>query len=77
MKSLLEPATFRNGIRSRNRVAIAALTNSQSHADGSLGDAELTWLEARAKGGFGIITTCASHVAKDGQGWAGELGIFR
>ncbi len=52
------------------------MTNSQSHADGSLADEELKWLEARASGGFGIITTCASHVAKDGQGWAGELGIF-
>merc|ERR1711988_831102 len=29
-----------------------------------------------AKGGFGIITSCATHVQKNGQGWAGEWGIF-
>jgi 2,4-dienoyl-CoA reductase-like NADH-dependent reductase (Old Yellow Enzyme family) len=76
MKNPLEPISFRQGIQSKNRVALAAMTNSQSHADGSLSDDELRWLEARADGGFGIITTCASHVAKDGQGWKGELGIF-
>jgi 2,4-dienoyl-CoA reductase-like NADH-dependent reductase (Old Yellow Enzyme family) len=50
------------------------MTNKQSHADGTLGDDELAWL--RARGGFGIVTTCAAHVAKDGQGWDGELGVF-
>ena len=67
---------FRNGLRARNRVVLAALTNSQSHADGTLSDAELHWLATRAEGGFGVVTTCASHVAKDGQGWRGELGCF-
>jgi 2,4-dienoyl-CoA reductase-like NADH-dependent reductase (Old Yellow Enzyme family) len=68
--------TFRNGVRSRNRVWLAPMTNSQSHADGSLSDDELRWLRMRASGGFGVVETCASHVALDGQGWAGELGIF-
>jgi 2,4-dienoyl-CoA reductase-like NADH-dependent reductase (Old Yellow Enzyme family) len=74
--SLVEPLVFKNGVTAKNRVALAAMTNSQSHADGTLGDDELAWLTHRAKGGFGIITTCASHVAKDGQGWVGELGTF-
>jgi len=73
---LLEPLRFANGITSRNRIALAAMTNSQSNANGSLGDDELHWLEVRADGGFGIITTCATHVTRDGQTWAGELGIF-
>src|SRR5690349_20203051 len=34
------------------------------------------WLLSRADGGFALVPTCAAHVAKDGQGWAGELGIF-
>ncbi len=63
-------------MRAKNRVMLAAMTNSQSHADGTLSDEELHWLEMRADGGFGIVTTCAAHVAKDGQGWAGELGVF-
>src|SRR6187455_1365492 len=52
------------------------MTNKQSHADGSLGENELRWLCSRAEGGFGVVMTCAAHVAKDGQGWPGELGIF-
>lgn len=76
MTRLLEPLRFRNGIVSRNRIALAALTNSQSHEDGTLSDDELHWLAMRSKGGFGIVTTCAAHVSKHGQGWPGELGIF-
>ncbi len=60
----------------KNRFVLAAMTNRQSHADGSLGEDELAWLSARARGGFGVVTTCAAHVSAEGQGWAGELGIF-
>ena len=76
MKHLLDPLAFRNGIEARNRVVLAPMTNQQSHADGTLSDDELNWLTLRAEGGFGTVMTCASHVAKDGQGWPGELGIF-
>lgn len=51
------------------------MTNMQSHADGSLAEDELRWLERRAAGGFGVIETCAAHVSQDGKGWDGELGI--
>ncbi len=73
---LFAPLTFRNGVRAPNRVVLAPMTNMQSHADGSLSDDELRWLLRRADGGFGTVMTCASHVALDGQGWEGELGIF-
>ncbi|MET0594969.1 MAG: NADH:flavin oxidoreductase, partial [Polyangiaceae bacterium] len=76
MKSLFEPLTFRTGLTSKNRVVLAPMTNKQSHDDGSLGEEELRWLVSRAAGGFGVVMTCAAHVAKDGQGWAGELGVF-
>ena len=74
--SLFDPLVFRTGLRARNRIVLAPLTNMQSEPDGSLGDAELRWLVSRAAGGFGIVMTCASHVSRDGQGWPGELGIF-
>src|ERR1700722_13083651 len=74
-RALLAPFAFRNGVRAANRVALAPMTNGQSHDDGSLGDDELGWLRRRVEGGFGVIETCAAHVAKDGQGWEGELGI--
>src|SRR6187455_1912118 len=76
MASLFEPLVFRTGLSARNRIVLAPLTNMQSHADGSLGDDELRWLSSRADGGFGVVMTCAAHVARDGQGWPGELGIF-
>jgi 2,4-dienoyl-CoA reductase-like NADH-dependent reductase (Old Yellow Enzyme family) len=76
MSTLFLPLTFRTGLTIPNRVSLAAMTNKQSHDDGTLGDDELAWLISRAEGGFGLIFTCAAHVAKDGQGWAGELGIW-
>jgi 2,4-dienoyl-CoA reductase-like NADH-dependent reductase (Old Yellow Enzyme family) len=60
----------------KNRLWLAPMTNMQSHDDGSLSDDELRWLVVRAKGGFGIVETCAVHVAEDGQAWRGELGLF-
>ncbi|HEY8040164.1 MAG TPA: NADH:flavin oxidoreductase [Polyangiaceae bacterium] len=73
---LFEPLTLRNGVRARNRAWLAPMTNSQSHPDGSLSDDEQRWLVMRARGGFGVIETCAAHVALDGQGWPGELGVY-
>ena len=60
----------------KNRSVLAAMTNKQSHKDGSLSDQEIRWLNRRAKGGFGIVTTAAANVSKDGQGWEGELGLY-
>jgi 2,4-dienoyl-CoA reductase-like NADH-dependent reductase (Old Yellow Enzyme family) len=75
MSEVFEPYAFpRTGQTAANRLVLAAMTNQQSHDDGSLGDDELRWLMARTS--FGIVTTCAAHVARDGQGWAGELGVY-
>ena len=75
--NLLSSYTFQNaGLTSLNRVALAPMTNQQSHEDGTLSDDEYNWLERRAAGGFGMIITCAANVSKDGQGWPGELGIY-
>ncbi|MEO8843151.1 MAG: NADH:flavin oxidoreductase [Kofleriaceae bacterium] len=74
---LHEPLTLRSGLVIPNRVALAAMTNGQSQADGRLGDDELHWLERRAAGGFGLVCTCAAYVAKDGKAWDGELGVDR
>lgn len=58
-----------------NRLALAPLTNKQSHPDGTLSDDERRWLVARAEGGFGLVMTCATYVADEGKAWAGQLGI--
>ena len=73
---LFEPLVFRNGVRARNRAWLAPMTNMQSASDGTLSEDELHWIEMRARGGFGVVESCASHVALDGQGWPGELGVY-
>ncbi len=55
---------------------LAPMTNTQSHDDGTLSDDEYNWLTMRAKGGFGMTMTCASHVQEIGKGFPGQLGIF-
>ena len=74
---LEQPLTLRCGVVMPNRVALAPMTNGQSLADGRLGEDEYAWLARRADGGYGLIETCAAHVAQDGKAWAGELGIDR
>ena len=65
----------RTGHVSRNRAVLAAMTNKQSSEDGTLSEDEINWLLMRADGGFGIITTAATHVVPEGQGWKGEMGL--
>ena len=52
------------------------MTNKQSSEDGTLSEDEINWLLMRADGGFGIITTAATHVVPEGQGWKGEMGVW-
>ncbi|PWH85393.1 NADH:flavin oxidoreductase [Brumimicrobium oceani] len=70
------PVQFKNGSIMKNRFMLAPMTNTQSHEDGTLSDDEFNWLSMRAKGQFGLVMTCASHVQKIGQGFPGQLGIF-
>ena len=68
--------TFKCGKAMTNKFMLAPLTNSQSNEDGSLSEEEFNWLTLRAKGGFGLVMTCASHVQRVGQGFPRQLGIF-
>jgi len=76
MTSAFDDLKFSNGLKVKNRFMLAPMTNSQSHTDGRLSDDELNWLKKRAEGAFGIIMTCATNVQANGQGFAGQLGIF-
>lgn len=76
MTSTTDGVSFRHGPPTPNRFVLAPLTNQQSHDDGTLSDDERHWLVMRARGGFGITMTCAAHVQKRGQGFAGQLGTF-
>jgi 2,4-dienoyl-CoA reductase-like NADH-dependent reductase (Old Yellow Enzyme family) len=76
MTDLFKPLRFKCGAVAKNRFMLAPMTNTQSHADGRLSDDEYHWLTMRAKGGFGMTMTCASHVQAVGQGFPGQLGCF-
>ena len=73
-KNLSDPVSFVRGPTMKNRFMLAPLTNWQSHTDGTLSDDEYRWLTMRARGGFGLTMTCASHVQASGQGFPGQLG---
>ena len=75
MTRLSDPLPLRRGPALANRMMLAPLTNQQSHADGTLSDAEYRWLTMRAEGGFALTMTCAAHVQTGGQAFAGQLGI--
>jgi len=75
MTGLDSPLILPCGALLPNRVALAPLTNTQSHDDGTLGDDEYRWLLRRARGGFGLLSTCAAYVSDEGKGWPGQLGV--
>lgn len=73
---LADPITFPRGPAWRNRIALAPLTNWQSNDDGTLGDDELRFLEHRARGGFGLVMTCAAAVQRNGISFPGQLATY-
>ena len=75
MTGIDTPLSLPCGAALPNRIALAPLTNTQSQADGTLGDDEHRWLLRRARGGFGLLITAAAYVCDEGKGWVGQLGI--
>lgn len=76
MTKLTRPIAMKRGPDWTNPFMLAPLTNQQSHADGRLSQDEYNWLTMRAKGGFGLTMTCASHVSERGIGFPGQLGVW-
>ena len=70
---LYQPLTFKSGARMPNRIALAAMTNQQSNADGTLSEDEYAWLaRAAPMAASRMIATCAAYVALDGKAWPGR-----
>jgi len=76
MTSVLSPLTLRSGVTLKNRLALAPLTNGQSADDGTLEEAESRWLLRRARGGFGLVSTCAAMTSLPGKAFDGQLGVY-
>ncbi|HEY6869908.1 MAG TPA: NADH:flavin oxidoreductase [Novosphingobium sp.] len=72
---LFEPLSFARGGPMRNRLALAPLTNLQSHDDGTITPDELEFLHRRARAGFGMVMTCGATVSPLGKGYPRQLGI--
>jgi 2,4-dienoyl-CoA reductase-like NADH-dependent reductase (Old Yellow Enzyme family) len=75
-RSLFDPLSFAHGRGMSNRLVLAPLTTCQSNADGTLSEDEYRWITLRAKGGFGLVLTCAANVQASGRGFTGQLGIY-
>lgn len=72
---LRTPLELAHGPAWPNRLSLAPMTNKQSNPDGTLSDDEITWLVARARGGFGLTMTAAAYVDVAGKAWEGQLGV--
>ncbi len=75
MTSFLTPFTFANGVRVENRLAVAPMTTSQSHADGAVSEAEIAWLERLARDGYGMVITCAAAVSKSSIAFERQMSL--
>lgn len=74
--SLAAPMSLPRGPAWPNRIALAPLTNCQSHDDGTLGEDEYRFLISRAEGGFGLVMTCAAAVQRNGIAFSGQLAAY-
>ena len=75
MTFLNHPLELPHGRALANRLALAPMTNLQSHPDGTMSDVETAWLVSRAEGGFGLTMSAAAFVHPAGQVWPRQLGI--
>ncbi len=74
MSTLFDRPTI-SGHSIKNRLAVAPMTTSQSHADGSPSDDETRWLGRLADDGYGIVITCAAAVAKTSIAFRNQLSL--
>jgi len=73
--SLHRSVHFRCGLTMSNPFILAPLTNTQCQSNGHLSDEEIHWLTMRAKGGFGMVMTCAAFVDSKGQGFPNQMSM--
>lgn len=57
----------------KNRTAVAPMTTTQSHPDGSVSEAEARWLERLASDGYGMVITCAAAISRGSIAFHNQL----
>lgn len=75
VSDLFKPLTLLHGPAMRNRFMLAPLTNQQSEFDGRASEYDQVWIEQLARGGYGLVQTCATTVEAGGIAFARQLGI--
>lgn len=70
----LEPYTFKNGLKVKNRVVIPPMTEGSALADGSVSDQELAYFKQRS-GGVGMFISPVANINPLGVGFPGELSV--
>jgi len=70
---IFESFTLPSGVKLKNRVLMAPMTNSSSNEDGSVSEQELAYYRERSAGVGAVLTGCA-HVLPSGLGFPNEIG---
>ncbi|MDR7001380.1 NADH-dependent flavin oxidoreductase [Neobacillus niacini] len=71
--SLFESFNIGKGIRLKNRIVMAPMTNFSSNPDGTVSDAEVSYYKRRSNG-VGMVITACTYVTVNGKGFHGEFG---
>lgn len=72
--NFLEPYTFKNGLKVKNRVVIPPMTEASGFEEGSITSDELRYFRMHS-GGVGLFISPVANVSADGKGFEGELSI--
>lgn len=74
MSALFSPMRL-GGKAIANRLAVAPMTTTQSHPDGSVSDAEAVWLERVAADGYGMVITCAAAISRTSIAFPNQMSL--
>ncbi|RXJ02450.1 NADH-dependent flavin oxidoreductase [Anaerobacillus alkaliphilus] len=69
---LFEEFTFKSGVRLKNRILMAPMTNFASKKNGEVSDEELPYYRVRSNG-VGAVITAVAYVTPDGKGFVNEI----
>src|SRR4051812_6237080 len=75
MSELFKPLSLLHGPAMRNRFMLAPLTNQQSEHEGFASEFDQEWIAQVARGGYGLVQTCATTVERGGIAFGRQLGI--
>ncbi|GEL14843.1 NADH-dependent flavin oxidoreductase [Pediococcus cellicola] len=70
----LEPYTFKNGVKVKNRIAIPPMTEASAFEEGSVTRDEIRYFRIHG-GGAGLFISPVANVSEDGKGFEGELSV--